>query len=103
MAGSTADTRRHFEHGQVDISTAGTRERIKRLVGNAVLTIRANTGNAGDVYVGNEDVDSSNGFILGPGESIELIFNHHRDRNEYLDIHVDVATSGDDISYIYIE
>ena len=102
MAGSTADTRRYFDHNQVDIQTAGTRKRIMRLAGGGVLTIRAHTGNSGDVYVGNEGVNSSNGFILGPGESIEIRFEPCRDRNEFLDVNVDVATSGDDISSIYL-
>lgn len=89
----------NIEHGQETVGTAGTSVQLNS--GNTIttasggeLTIRANTGNAGDVFVGDSDVSSTNGFELGAGETVTLSVA------DVSDIYVDAANNGDGISWI---
>ncbi len=97
--------------GQQDVAAAGTAE---ALVASTVayryvreVTIKAKPGNAGNMYVGNDnanDVTSTNGYPLAPGDSISFSFvNFPGSGDERIDlnsIYVDADTSADDVQFI---
>lgn len=86
-------------HGQQSVPTAGTSEALnggtQEVVPNgAALAVRADTGNTGDVYVGDASVTTSNGFVLGPGESLSLAVS------DVADVSIDADNNGDGVSWI---
>lgn len=88
-----------IEHGQDSVTTAGTSVALNggttiATAANGELAIRADSGNAGDIYVGDSDVDSSNGFVLGAGESISLPVA------DVADVHIDADNNGEGVSWI---
>lgn len=88
-----------IQHGQDSVSTAGTAEALNggttvTTGANGELAIRADSGNAGNIYVGDSDVDSSNGFVLGAGESISLPVA------DVADVHIDADNNGEGVSWI---
>lgn len=82
--------------GQKTVTTAGTQEVLATKETIKSITIKALAGNTGIVYIGDSSVDSSTGLELSAGESLSL------DINEISLIYVDVATSGEGVSFIYV-
>lgn len=82
--------------GQVTVSTAGTREQLpeRAIPDGTALVVRAAGDNSGDVFVGDDTVDSGSGFALGPGESVAVQVS------DASTISVDAATDGDAISWL---
>ena len=58
------------------------------------VSIQALPTNTGNVFVGNSSVNSSNGYILGAGESIAV------DINNLNLIYIDVAVNNEGVGYI---
>ncbi len=94
------------------VTAAGTPEKVKEAPEqefNKVLsvTIRSTGGNAGDVYVTNEEqrgAAATQDYILAPGETITL--DVHDILGSFIDLSklwIDAANSGDSISYIAFE
>ena len=94
------------------VTAAGTAEKIKETpepFQSKVIsvTVRANTGNAGNIYVRNGDDVSScstTSYILSAGEVLTL--DVHDIYDAYLNlskIWIDADTSGDGISYVAFE
>lgn len=88
-----------IEHGQDSVSTAGTNEPLNggttiSTAANGELAIRADSGNAGNIYVGDSDVDSTNGFVLAAGESVSLPVA------DVADVHIDADNNGEGVSWI---
>lgn len=86
-------------HGQQSVATAGTSEQLNggtslSIPDGASVSIRADGGNAGSIYVGDSTVASGNGFVLGAGESIRL---HVTD---VADVHIDADNAGEGVSWI---
>lgn len=82
-------------YGQKDVTTAGT---AVALGSSTALTsgvrIKANSDNTGVLYVGDSDVDSTNGFILAAGEELFV------EVADLATVYLDAGTSGDSCSYI---
>jgi len=84
-----------LHNGQVSVTTAGTAVALaSSSVSISKVTIKANAGNTGDIFVGDSGVTSSNGLILAAGESVDVSID---DLNK---VYIDSATNGDGISYI---
>jgi len=81
--------------GRKAVTTAGTAVILLAATITDTLTIKALAGNAGDIYVGNSTVDSTNGFPLSPGETVSLDIDHNADN-----VYIDAATSGDGVAFI---
>jgi len=86
-----------LNHGQNTVAAAGTEEAlggdVAILAGQRVL-IKALHGNTGAIYVGDSVVDSTDGFVLFPGESVSLAVTN-------LNIpYIDADNSGEGVSYI---
>lgn len=98
--------------GQRAVTAAGTPEKIKETpefhkYKVISILIRANTGNAGNIFIVNtEDRASAStvGYILAAGET--FILDVHDFLDGYLslaEIWIDAGTSGDGISYAAFE
>lgn len=81
-------------NGQNTVAAAGTAEALASSQAVKSVTIKALSGNTGDIYVGNSDVDNTNGFVLSPGDTISM------DIANLATVYIDSATNGDGVSYI---
>lgn len=86
-------------HGQDSVSTAGTAVALNGGTSLAVpdgasLAVRADGGNAGNIYVGDSSVTSSNGFVLGAGESVTL------NVTDVTDVSIDSDNNGEGVSWV---
>lgn len=86
-----------INHAETTVTTAGTAVAIgSGGVKARNITVRALSGNTGDIYLGSSTVSSTDGFPLSPGEVITVPAG---DLNDY---YIDAETSGDKIRYIAI-
>lgn len=88
-----------IDHGQDSVTTAGTSVQLNggtslAVPDGAALTVRADGDNAGSIYVGDSSVTSSNGFVMGAGESVSLQVD------DVTDIHIDADNNGEGVSWI---
>lgn len=79
------------------VTTAGTAV-ILLTAGTATerIIIKALPGNTDSIYVGEDDVDSTTGYPLDPGEAIILSIDHSK-----LPIYIDSAVDGEGVAYVY--
>ncbi len=80
--------------GQKSVTVAGIPEALGGDQGYKKITIIANTGNTGYIYVGKDTVDSSTGVILPAGGFVELDFVNT------IAVYVDASVSGEGVSWI---
>ena len=82
-------------HGQNTVAAAGTAEALGPAT--ALLSgvrIKALAGNAGDIYVGDADVDANNGFVLDAGEEVFV------EVANLATVYIDASDNDDGVSYI---
>lgn len=60
----------------------------------SALAVRAAGGNTGNIYVGDSGVSSSNGFVLGAGESVSMPID------DVSKVHIDSDNDGEGVSWI---
>jgi len=82
--------------GQKDVANAGTRTTLRATLAILSITIRAKKTNTGNIFVGNIAVDSTNGFILSPNETVTL------DIDDVADVYIDSAVDGEGVSWIAV-
>jgi hypothetical protein len=83
--------------GQKVVTTAGTAVKVLTTDdGYYTLIIKALSTNTGLIYVGNSDVDSTNGFELDAGEETIIVISEGQ-----LDIYIDSSVNLEGVSYIY--
>lgn len=86
---------------KLTVDAAGTAEQgPSDITGNAFVIV-ATSGNTGSVYIGNDgndDVDSSTGYELSPGDKIIIEVPHPYRTLEFL--YFDAATSGNSVSIL---
>lgn len=97
-----------MRHLAKNIAVAGTRERLTTSnVETPSMSIQALTGNTGIVYVGDNQVSGASfGAQLDAGESVSLGSIMHgldSDGISMKDAWLDVATSGDGVTVLYLE
>lgn len=88
-----------IETGQETVATAGTPAELNggdslAVPDGAAVVVRSDSGNDGNIYVGDGTVDDSTGFVLGPSESIEMLV---RDVSA---ISIDTDTDGSSVSWL---
>jgi len=80
------------------VTVAGTAELLMTTdEGDYILIIKALAGNTGYIYVGNSDVDSTNGYELSAGEEAPPIVISEGQ----IDIYIDSSVNGEGVCYIY--
>lgn len=82
--------------GKKTVAVAGTAEALAGSTTIKSVTIKALAANTGNVYVGDSGVSSTNGFVLEAGETVSL------DINNLTSVYIDVDTSGQGVTYIYL-
>jgi len=83
-------------YGQENVTTNGTA--VLLLSGSQTthtLTITSDETNTGNIYLGDSNVDSSNGYIIPVGASLSLDHNHALDN-----LYIDSDNDGEGVSYI---
>jgi hypothetical protein len=84
--------------GAKTVTTAGTAEALQANIDlYKSLSIRANTTNTGQVYVGGADVASTTNEGLEAGASLDLPTSNHG--WDLSDIYIDVSVSGEGVSF----
>ena len=58
--------------GTIKVTTAGTRVQAAHKGNIRTAVFKARADNTGDVYLGGDDVSSTDGMTLTPGEAIQL-------------------------------
>ena len=58
--------------GTIKVTSAGTRVQAAHKGNFRTAVFKARSDNSGDIYLGGDDVSSSAGMTLTPGESIQL-------------------------------
>lgn len=80
------------------MTSAGTAEPLedsKNIVHK--LELKAESGLTGNIYIGDSNVSSANGYPLGSGEMVELEFV---DLNE---VYVDADSNGQSVKFLYVK
>ena len=84
--------------GQTSVTTAGTAVPLSTTSTSILsVTVKANIGNVGNIFIGGSTVSSSVGFILGQGDGISLEINN------LTKVYIDAANNADGCSYIYVK
>jgi protein involved in polysaccharide export with SLBB domain len=90
--------------GQLTVSSAGTAEQGPSAPEGSVFLVKALPGNSGNVFVGNDgsdDVASGNGYVLAPGDEVELHFFGEAS-NALSACWFDVGTGGDGVCWLKV-
>jgi len=82
------------------IETAGKPVEITTVHGGHTLTIWADDGNTGDIYIGGRDISSTNSIVLAPGATIDLNLTQGVYRKLFVRVFADAATSSDSIRWM---
>lgn len=80
--------------GQVTVPAAGTAVSLGIYALKSGVTVKALAGNTNNVYVGDDSVDDTTGFILAAGEQVFI-----EAANLSL-VYIDVDTNDEGVSYI---
>ena len=92
--------------GVVTVTTAATAVPLTSTARPAsTIFIQADKLNAGDIYVGDSTVDSTNGIVLEPGATLPLSGDQIRGITEGLilsDIFIDADTDGNSVRVYFL-
>lgn len=83
--------------GTIKVTTSGTRVQGSHKGNVRTVVFKARSDNTGDVYVGGDDVSSTDGMTLTPGESITLESRNAISTSQYW---ADAATNNDQVDFI---
>jgi len=84
------------------VATAGTPVKITKLYGGQTLTIWADDGNTGRVYIGKRQVNSTIGYPIPVDGTVSINLTHGFPPHKYLELYVDAATAADTVHWIKI-
>ena len=91
-----------FETKQIDLTVASTAYKVYNLRGGEVVLIKAKRANTGNIFIGDKDVKTSNGYELGPGEGIKVKIGEEINSQESIEIYAAASTAGDDVTYFVL-
>ena len=83
--------------GTIKVTSAGTRVAASHKGNVSTVVFKARSDNTGDVYIGGDDVSSTDGMTLTPGESITLESRNAISTAQYF---ADAANNNDQVDYI---
>lgn len=81
-------------NGQKAVTTGGTQVALAASQAVKWVIVKALADNTGNIYVGDSSVDSTNGYVLTPGEAIGL------DVANLATVYIDSDEDGEGVSYI---
>jgi hypothetical protein len=92
-----------ISNGYKDVASAGTALPLSATSQTAVwLIVQANSGNAGDVYIGDSTVSSTTAPGIEPGDSIPFGRNEGFEDYNLRNLYVDCETGNTDgVTFIY--
>ena len=92
-----------FDAGTTTVATAGTEVQISNVTNKVRwIQVKALAANSGISYVGVSDVTTTNGYELSAGNTLELNFGEQGGTVAFSTFYVDVASSGDKVSWVVI-
>ena len=92
-----------FDAGTTAVATSGTEVQISNTTNKVRwIQLKALAANSGISYVGVSDVTTTNGYELSAGNTLELNFGEHGGTVAFSTFYVDVASSGDKVSWVVI-
>ena len=83
--------------GTIKVTAAGTRVQVTHKGNFKTAVFKARSDNTGDVYLGGDDVSSTDGMTLTPGESIQLQLANGVSTSQFW---ADAANNNDQVDYI---
>lgn len=86
-----------LDHGQKTVTTAGTAVILLTATETIAVIIKAKAGNTGDIYIGDSDVTSANGYILDAGEVVSISLDHKSDN-----IYINSSVNAEGVSFLTI-
>ena len=82
--------------GTIKITAAGTRVQAAHKGNFKAAVFKARADNTGDVYLGGDDVSSTDGMTLTPGESIQLMLGNGVSSSQFW---ADAANNNDQVDF----
>ena len=83
--------------GTIKVTSSGTRVQAAHKGNVSTAVFKARSDNAGDIYLGGDDVSSTDGMTLTPGESIQLQLANPVSTAQFW---ADSATNDDQVDFI---
>jgi len=93
-------------NNSVTVSSSGTRVAFTTApTPLKSILIHANSGNSGNVYVGDSSVTTSNCPPIAAGKTLELKFRESADETagDLMDFYVDADNNGNGITYLVVQ
>jgi len=81
-------------NGRTTVATAGTRVPISGDMEVISVTVKALRTNTRNIYVGDETVSSSNGYVLAPGEAVDIEIDN------LSKVYIDADVSGEGVCWL---
>ena len=92
-----------FDAGTTTVATAGTEVQISNTTNKVRwIQVKALAANSGISYLGVSDVSTTNGYELSAGNTLEINFGEQGGTVAFSTFYVDVASSGDKVSWVVI-
>ena len=92
-----------FDAGTTTVTTSGTEVQISNTTNKVRwIQVKALAANSGICYLGVSDVTTTNGYELSAGNTLELNFGEQGGTVAFSTFYVDVASSGDKVSWVVI-
>ena len=92
-----------LDAGTTTVATAGTEVQISNTTNKVRwIQVKALAANSGIAYFGVSDVSATNGYELSAGNTLEINFGEHGGTVAFSTFYVDVASSGDKVSWVVI-
>ena len=83
--------------GTIIVTAAGTRVQAAHKGNFKTVVFKARSDNAGDAYLGGDDVSATGGMTLTPGESIQLQLTNPVSTSQFW---ADAANNNDQVDFI---
>ena len=83
--------------GTIKVTTAGTRVQASHKGNVKTVVFKARSDNTGDVYLGGDDVSSTAGMTLSPGEAIQFQLTTPASTSQFW---ADAVSNNDQVDYI---
>jgi len=92
-----------FDAGTTTVATSGTEVQISNTTNKVRwIQVKALAANSGISYLGVSDVTTTNGYELSAGNTLELNFGEQGGTVAFSTFYLDVASSGDKVSWVVI-